>query len=107
MLWTILLVLVSFFAIIGLMEFLMCIMESVSMRGNDSLQDIRIEVDLAGHEPHVDFLLSSLTVMAQRISFKNLTTFVFIHDCGMDEDTYKKVRQYCSENSTVYLIENE
>ena len=107
MLWTILLVLVSFFSIIGLMEFVMCVMETISMRSTHSMTDIRIEIDLSGSEPHVDFLLNSLTVMAQQISFKNLTTFVCIHDCGMDEDTYQKVKAYCAENSTVYLIENE
>lgn len=107
MLVTLLFVLMSFFAIIGLMEFILCIMETVAMHNTDSLEDVRIEVDMAGNEPHVDFLLSSLTVMAGRIAFRNLTTKVYIRDKGIDLSTYQKIAEYCNENSTVYLIEKD
>ena len=107
MLWTIFLVVISFFAIIGLMEFIMCILETVAMRATDSLEDVSITVDLRGREEHIEFLLNSLSVMAERIAFKNLTTRIVIRDRGIDEDTYRRICSYAEENPLISLIEKD
>ena len=55
MLWTIFMVLTSFFAIIGIMEFIMCIIETISMRTNRSVTAIRLVADLQGEEKNPEF----------------------------------------------------
>lgn len=107
MLWTIFLVVISFFAIIGLMEFVMCILETIAMRTNRSLADISITVDLKGKDDHIEFLLNSLSVMAERIAFKNLTTHIVVRDKGIDQDTYERIKEYMQENTLISLIEKE
>ena len=107
MLWTIFLVVISFFAIIGLMEFIMCILETVAMRTNRSLEDVSLTVDLRGREDNIEFLLNSLCVMAERIAFKNLTTHVVVRDKGIEQDTYERIRAYMEENPNLSLIEKE
>ena len=107
MIWTILFVLFSFFAIIGLMEFVMCIMETVSMRTTRSIEDIRIVVDIKGCEPHIEFLLSTLSIMADRIAFKDITTKVCIRNLGTDQTTYQRLKEYIEENPNIKLIEKD
>ncbi|MBQ6947366.1 MAG: hypothetical protein IJN42_04885 [Clostridia bacterium] len=107
MLWTICLVVISFFAIIGLMEFIMCVLETVAMRSTNSLEDVSITVDLRGKEENIEFLLNSLSVMAERIAFKNLTTRIVVRDYGIDEDTYQKIKHYAEGNPIISLIEKD
>ena len=107
MLWTVFFVLASFFAIIGLMEFVMCIIEIVSTRSTKSLTDIRIVADIQGYEKNVEFVLGSLCVMAERITFKNATTKVLIRAANADKPTYQRIKDYVEENSGIYLIEND
>ncbi len=105
MLGTIIFVLISFFAIIGVLEITMCIVEAISMRSTRSLQGIRIVADIKGCEPHIEFLLGSLSVMAQRISFKNLSTRVFIRNLGVDAHTYERMEEYVKDNPVISIIE--
>lgn len=107
MIWTIFFVVVSFFAIIGVMEFAACIIELVSTASTKSIQEIRIVADINGTEPHIEFVLGSLGVMAERIAFKNVTTRICIRDLGMDAETSERIREYIKENSNIYLIEND
>ena len=107
MLWTVLFVVVSFFAIIGVMEFVMCIMEMIATRTTKSLRAIRMVVDVEGNEPNVEFVLSSLKVMAERIAFRNATTQVCVRNVGVDEVTYQRILDYTEENSDIYLIEKD
>ena len=107
MLWTVFFLLVSFFAIVGVIEFVVCIMETISTRTTKSLKELTIVADIDGTEPHVEFVLSSLRIMADRIAFKNVTTQVCIRDLGVDEDTYQRILDYIEENSGIYLIEKE
>ena len=107
MLWTVLFVLVSFFSIIGVMEFVMCIMEMIATRTTKSLKSLKIVADIEGNEPNVEFVLSSLKIMADRIAFRNVTTQVCVCDAGVDEITYQRLVDYINENSDIYLIEKE
>ncbi len=106
MLWTVFFVLASFFAIIGLMEFVMCMIEIISTRSTKSLKEIRIVADIEGHEENVEFILGSLCVMAERITFKNAVTKVLIQATDADKATYERIKDYVEENSGIYLIEN-
>ncbi len=107
MLWTLFFVLVSFFAIIGLMEFVACIIEIISTRSTKSLQEIRIVADIKGYEPHVEFVLGSLGIMAERIAFKNVRTKICVRNLGTEETTYQRIKDYVEENSDIYLIEKD
>ncbi len=107
MLWTVFFVLASFFAIIGLMEFVMCMIEIISTRSTRSLKEIRIVADIEGHEKNVEFVLGSLCIMAERITFKNAVTKVLIHADNADVATYQRIKDYVEENSGIYLIEND
>ena len=107
MLWTVFFVLASFFAIIGLMEFVMCMIEIISTRSTKSLKEIRIVADIEGHEKNVEFVLGSLCVMAERITFKNAVTKVLIHADNADIATYQRIKDYVEENSGIYLIEKD
>lgn len=107
MLWTIFWVVVSFFSIIGLMEFIMCIIESIAMRTNRSLCKISLVAEMSGEDANVEFLLNSLCVMAERIAFKNLVTHVIIRDRGISETTYDRIVKYMEENPNISLIEKD
>ena len=107
MLWTIFWVIVSFFSIIGLMEFIMCIIESISMRTNRSLSKVSLVVEMSGEDENVEFLLSSLCVMAERIAFKDLMTHVVVCDRGISRTTYDRIQKYIEENPNIYFIEKD
>lgn len=107
MLWTIFFVMVSFFAIIGVMEFSACIIEMISTHTTKSVREIRVVADMEGNEPHLEFVLGSLVILADRIAFKNVETKVCIRDKGLDRETYQRILDYIEENSNIYLIEND
>lgn len=104
---SLLIVVLSFFAIIGIMEFVLCIFESIAMYGNRSVCGIRIVADMRGREKNVEFLLDSLKLLSERIVFRNLTTEVHIRDCGVDTETLEQIKRYINENQNISLIENE
>jgi len=106
-LWTIFFVMLSFFAIIGVMEFSACIIEMISTRTTKTVKEIRIVADMEGKEPHLEFVLGSLGILADRIAFKNVDTKVCVRDKGLDPETYQRIEDYIEENSNIYLIEND
>lgn len=107
MLWTILWIILSFFALIGVIEFILCIMETISMYSTKSLKSVSLTVHMTGHEPHVAFLLDSLQIMAQRIMFNRTVTKVCVIDAGMDETSRVQVEEYVKRHGDVVFVENE
>lgn len=103
--WTIVWIFISFFAVIGVVEFTFSILEAFSMYSTKSVEEIALEVHIKGKEPHVGFVLSSLLIMAERISINRKVARVKVYDAGMDEETLLQVKEYIERNEGVVLVE--
>lgn len=106
MLHTILLIIVSFFAVIGFLECILNVLESISTTGGDQPDRVCLSVALSGEIENVSFLLNTLLLQAERITYSNCITEVAIVNNGMDENTYVRVKEFCDINDHIY-IENQ
>lgn len=105
MLKTILLIIVSFFAVIGFLECLVVMLETVSFCKYDNISKISIVAKLKGNVPDAPFLLNTLLIQADKIRYKNVDTVVVIKDDGLDDATYSQIYEFCLENDNI-SIEN-
>lgn len=103
MLKTILLVIISFFAVIGFLECLLNILEHMTVSGDDQPESISMVVSLSGCIDNVPFLLNTLLMQAERINYKNCITEVIIVDNGLDENTYYRIFEFCKTNDNIYI----
>ena len=101
MLETALIIILSFFAVIGFIECVLSMLETVSTKKKKKIKDISIVVELTGKIDNVTFLLNTLLLQAQRINYRDAQTRVVIRDCGLDEDTYTEIHNFCQENDNV------
>ena len=105
MLKSILLILMSFFAVVGFLECIIVMLETVSSCKFTQISDICLQVELKGTIDNVKFLLDTLTLQAERISYNSIVTRVVIKNAGLDENTYAQIYAFCLENDNI-TIEN-
>ncbi len=105
MLKSILLILMSFFAVVGFLECLIVMLETISSCKYKEISDICLKVELKGSIENVKFLLDTLTLQAERISYNSNPTRVVIKNAGLDENTYAQIYTFCLENDNI-TIEN-
>ncbi len=103
MLKTIFLIVISFFAVIGILECFLNALESVSVSKYDCVEQIELRVDVSGHIDDVAFLLNTLMLQGERIRYKSSDTKVTIVDNGLDDDTYNQVLQFCYANNNISI----
>jgi len=94
MIKTIVLIVISFFAVLGLLEIFVGLLENVSV-SKYFVDDIKLTVSLSGEIDDVQFLLNTLLLQAERINYKYSITKVIIRDCGLCERTYKEIYDFC------------
>ena len=102
MLKTIVLIMISFFAVLGLLEIFVGILEGLSV-SKYFVDDVNLSVSLSGEIRDVEFLLNTLLLQAEKINYKNNATKVIIKDCGLCDSTYKAVYDFCCENKNIYV----
>ena len=98
-------VLVSFFAVIGLTECILGVLRLLSMRKIRSVTRVTLRADLEGREPRMEYLLNSLSLMADQIDVNHQETILEIHDAGLDSQSRRAVEEYCEKNPWVLFTE--
>ena len=107
MLWHTFWVLVSFFAVIGLLECVVGVVELLSLWRVRAVQKIVLQVSLAGEEPNVEYLLNTLCLKSGRLDVGDREAVLEIIDAGLAEQTRKDVLQYCEKNPWVVFTADE
>ena len=97
MLKAIVLIIVSFFAVLGLLEIVISMLENYSV-SNYNVSDVSLTVSLSGEIDNVTFLLNTLLLQAEKINYKNGPTRIVIKDCGIYPDTYNAIKEFCLIN---------
>ena len=100
MLWTVALIILSFFAVLGVILCVITLIETVSVN-RYTPDDAVLSVSLGGAIENVPFLLNTLLLQAGRIRYRGVVTRVVVVDVGMDERTLTQVRDFCKENDNI------
>ena len=98
---TIFLIILSFFAVIGLIECLLTMIETISIAKYDKIKQLSIVACLDGEIEDVNFLLNTLILQAEKINYKNVITKVVVKDVGLSDNTYHKIYNFCLENDNI------
>ena len=101
MLKTAIIIVLSFFAVIGFIECVLSLLETVSTSRYKKIKDIALVVELSGCIDNVTFLLNTLLLQAERINYRDTATRVVIRDCGLDESTFYEIHSFCEENDNI------
>ena len=101
MLW----VLVSFFAVIGLLECILGVLELLALRRVRSVRQAVFRVELTGDEPHMEYLLNTLSLMADRVDVGAVETVLEVVDRGLNPISRRELEQYCEKNPWVIFTE--
>ena len=100
MLWTIVFIILTFFAVLGVLECVLTVIETLSTARYRPL-DVVLTVSLEDSVDNVQFLLNTLLLQANRISYRGRPARVVIVDAGMDEQTFSQVHTFCEENENI------
>ena len=103
MLKTAVIVVISFFAVVGIVETILCVLESFALIGQTQPSEVQLRVALSGEIDNVNFLLSTLLLQADRINFKNCVTKVVVVDYGLENSTYLKIKDFCDLNTNISM----
>lgn len=101
MLKTLFLIILSYFAVIGIIEFVLTILETFSVSKYSQLTDITVTATLSGPVKNVAFLLNTLLLQTQRLTYKNATPKLVVKTQNTDEDTYSQIFDFCLENDNI------
>ena len=107
MLWHAFWVLVSFFAVIGLLQCVLGIMEFLSLWRVRSVQKIALQISLAGDEVNAEYLLNTLSLKAGRLDIGTREAVLEIVDEGLSEQARRDVLEYCEKNPWVVFTAAE
>ena len=99
-------VLVSFFAVIGVIECVLCILEAIALNGYSQPSYVQLSVALTGKIDNVDFFISTLLLQADKINFKNCVAKIVIIDYGLERNTYLKIKDFCDSNANISVEKN-
>ena len=101
MMWIIFWVLVSFFAVVGLMESLLFLLEIVALRRISSIRNVSLQVELAGDAENAEYILNTLSLFLNRVDVGDEEATLDIIDCGMSEKMRLEISAYCEKNPWV------
>lgn len=101
MLWVIFWVVVSFFAIVGLMEILLFLLEVLALRRISSIKKVSLQVQLMGEEENAEYILNMLSLMLNRVEIGEQEATLEILDGGLSEEMRAEILAYCEKNPWV------
>lgn len=105
MLWHMFWVILSFFAVIGILECILGVVEMFSLNRVHSVRQATFRVELEGDEAHVEYLLNTLSLMAEKVDVGQRETALEIVDCGLAEETRREIEAYCEKNPWVLFTD--
>lgn len=101
MLKTAIIIIASFFAVIGFIECILNMLETVSFWKYKRLDSVELSVGLSGTVENPTFLLNTLLLQAERITYPGVTTHVVVRDNGLDSATFSEIHSFCEENDNI------
>ncbi len=94
-------VLLSFFAVVGVLECILGVLELLALRRVHAVKKAVLRIELSGEEPHLEYLLNTLCIKADRLNIGNREVVLEIVDGGLSPEAYRQVEQYCEKNPWV------
>ncbi len=101
MMWVIL----SFFAVIGVLQCVLGVLEMLSLRRVRSVGKTVFRVELEGDEPHVEYLLNTLLLKAEQLNIGSRETVLEIVNQGLSPAARREVKLYCEKNPWVLFTD--
>ena len=101
MLWVIFWVLVSFFAVVGLMETLLFLLEIIALRRISSIRKVSLRVELSGDAENTEYILNTLLLMLNRVDIGDEEATLEISDGGISDRMRVDIMEYCEKNPWV------
>ncbi len=98
-------VILSFFAVIGVLECLLGVLELLSLRRVRSVKRAVFRVELSGDEPNVEYLLNTLCIKAERLNIGSIEPMLEITDGGLSPEAYRAIEAYCEKNPWVLFTD--
>ncbi len=100
-------VLVSFFAVLGLLYCMIGVLELFALRRIKTVERAVLRVDLSGDEPRMEYLLNSLMIAAQRADLGSVEVELEVVDRGLSEPARRQLDAYCQKNPWVIFTDIE
>lgn len=107
MLWVLFWLTVSMFAVLGLLEAIVTVLELIALRNVSAVGSATLRVELMGEEGNVEYLLNTLCLMAERLDIGPVEARLEIVDVGMEHKTRQRVLEFCEKNPWVRFTESE
>ena len=98
-------VLISFFAVIGVFECILEILDWCSFRKTRSVERVMLQVTLKGEVPNAEYLLNALCLKAERADIGKAETALTVIDGGLTADSKERILRYCEKNPWVIFTE--
>ncbi len=99
-------VLVSFFAVIGLLECSLELLDWLSFRRLNAVRQINLQVTLSGEISRVEYLLNTLCVKCEKADVGAAETALEIINGGLSPKTRRQIMEYCEKNPWVVFTES-
>jgi len=100
-------VLLSFFAVLGLLNCIINVLEMFAFRRVKTVRRAVFRVELAGEEEGMEYLLNTLSIAAQRAELGAAETELEVVDAGLSESARRALESYCQKNPWVIFTDNE
>ena len=101
MLWVVFWVVVSFFAVVGLMETMLFFLETFALRRISSIRKATLRVDLSDDVGNAEYILNTLSLLMNRIDIGEEEITLEISGFGISEEMRLEILQYCEKNPWV------
>lgn len=99
-------VLLSFFAVIGILECLLELLDWFSFRRVQVVEKVTLTVTLKGEIKQVDYLLNTLCLKCEKADVGLAETGLVLVDGGLTPQTREQVQAYCEKNPWVVFTES-
>ncbi len=98
-------VLICFFAVIGILECLLGLLNWLSFRKVKAVRKITLQVELEGNIENIEYLLNSLCLKAEKADIGEVEARVEILDGGLAPAVCREICSYCEKNPWVIFTE--
>jgi hypothetical protein len=105
--WCIFWILLSLFAVFGLIEALVETVQLLALRKNRSVRRATVRIVLAGEEPYPEYLLNTLSLLSDRLSSGPIEPILELVDGGMSLEFRRCALEYCEKNPWVQFTDGE
>ncbi len=107
MAWCFFWLFLSLFAVVGLIETAIVLLEALSIRRIRSIRAATLRIVLSGKEEHPEYLMNTLVLMNDRLNLGAIEPVLEIVDGGIEEQTHNAIREYCEKNPWVRFTEGQ